>query len=94
MFHTKKEKYAYVKGIKAGNKGAKPWGKNYKRKNYKHKNYKKKTPRAGAYNSRGRINDGRVDDRHGPVVFWEGFLFDHRGRMKGSYTPDGFFEPD
>ena len=65
MFRTKKEKYAYVKVIKAENKGAKPWG-----KNYKHKNRKKKMPRPGAYNSLGRIKDGLVDDRHGPVVFW------------------------
>ena len=90
MFKTKKEKYAYIQGIKAGNKGAKPWG-----KKYKHKNQKKKTPRSGAYNSFGRINDGRVDDRHGPVVFFEDdFDFDSKGRIKGSYTSDGFFEPD
>lgn len=93
MLKTKKEKYAYVRGIKAGNKGAKPWGKQYKKKKHKKKS---SIPRSGAYNSRGRINDGRVDDRHGPVVFWEGddFDFDSKGRIKGSYTPDGFFEPD
>ena len=93
MFKTKKEKYAYIQGIKAGNKGAKPWGKQNKKKKHKKKS---STPRSGAYNSRGRINDGRVDDRHGPVVFWEGddFDFDSKGRIKGSYSPDGFFEPD
>ena len=72
MFKTKKEKYAYVQGIKKGNRGGKPWGKQNKSKN----SPKKKTPRSGAYNSRGCINDGRVDDRHGPVVFWEGDDFD------------------
>ena len=25
---------------------------------------------------------------------WDDFDYDHRGRIKGSYTPDGFFEPD
>ena len=90
MFKTKREKYAYVRGIKAGNKGAKPWGKQNKTKKRK-----KNVIRSGAYNSRGRINDGRVDDRHGPVVFIEDdFDFDSKGRIKGSYTPDGFFEPD
>ena len=31
-----------------------------------------KAPRKGAYNSRGRVNENLVDDRFGPVVFWEG----------------------
>ena len=92
MFKTKKERYAYVQGIKKGNKGGKPWGKqNQRSKKKKSSTYN--TPRSGAYNSRGWINDGRVDDRHGPVVFWEDFDFDSRGRIKGSYI-DGRFEPD
>ena len=32
MFKTKQEKYAYLQGIKPGNKGAKPWGKQHKKK--------------------------------------------------------------
>ena len=91
MFNTKKEKYAYIQGIKKGNRGGKPWGKQYKKKKRK----RSKVITSGAYNSRGKINDGRVDDRHGPVVFFEDdFDYDSRGRIKGSYTPDGFFEPD
>ena len=89
MFKTKREKYAYVQGIKKGNRGGKPWGRKPKQQNGK-----KKTPPAGAYTPRGRINENLVDDRHGPVVFWEDFEFGSKGRIKGSYTPDGKFEPD
>lgn len=70
MFKSKKERYAYVQGIKKGNKGGKPWGKSNKNRN------QKKKIKSGAYNSRGRINDCLVDDRNGPVVFWEDFDFD------------------
>ncbi len=73
MFKTKKEKFAFVQGIKAGNKGKKPWGKQNKKNERKKKGY----PIPGAYNSRGWINDNLVDDLHGPVVFWEGFEFDN-----------------
>ena len=65
-FRSKKEKYAYVKGIKKGQRGGKPWGK--KKKSRK----KHKTPSAGAYNRFGRVDENRVDDRHGVVVFWDG----------------------
>ena len=65
-FKTKKEKYAYVKGIKKGMRGGKPYGKKKKpRKRYK-------TPPSGVYNRFGRVDENRVDDRHGPVVFWDG----------------------
>lgn len=66
MFKTKKEKTAYKAGIKKGRKGGKVW--------HRKKRAKKKTraPRPGAYNMYGRINENLVDDRHGPVVFWEG----------------------
>ena len=77
MFKSKKERYAYVQGIKKGNKGGKPWGKQNKGSNKK-KLSTYKTPRSGAYNSFGRIDDGRVDDLHGPVVFWEDFEFDDK----------------
>ena len=33
MFKSKKEKYAYVQGIKKGNRGGKPFGKKKTRKN-------------------------------------------------------------
>ena len=93
MFKTKREKHAYVQGIKKGNKGGKPWGKhNSKKCNSRSSN---KKIRGGAYNSFGRVHENRVDDRHGSVVFIEDdFDFDSRGRIKGSYTPNGKFEPD
>ena len=65
-FKTKREKYAYVKGIKKGQHGGKVW----KKRKKPHKKYK--TPPAGAYNRLGRVDENRVDDRHGPVVFWDG----------------------
>ena len=65
MFKTKREKYAYVQGIKKGNRGGKPWGRKLKQQSGR-----KKMPPAGVYTSRGRINENLVDDRHGPVVFW------------------------
>ena len=65
-----------------------------KRKNYPSKT-KKHSVKSGAYNSRGKVNDGLVDDRHGPVVFFDpDFDFDSKGRIKGSYNANGFFEPD
>jgi hypothetical protein len=49
----------------------------------------------GAYNRRGRVNEGLVDDLHGPVVFFDSdFDFTPTGRIKGAYNADGFFEPD
>ena len=68
MFKTKREKYAYVQGIKKGNRGGKPYGK--KKQNGK-KNSVREIPH-GAYGRFGRINDNLVDDRHGPVVFFDG----------------------
>ena len=41
-----------------------------KRKKYPSKT-KRHSVKTGAYNSRGYVNDGRVDDRHGSVVFWD-----------------------
>ena len=67
MFKSKKEKHAYKQGIKKGRKGGTVW---YSRKKTKKKNTK--VPKKGAYNMRGRVNENRVDDRHGPVVFWDG----------------------
>ena len=71
MFKTKAEKNAYKAGIKKGRKGGRVWQRKKKRTK---KRTKKKTnaPKPGAYNMYGRINDNLVDDRSGPVVFWEG----------------------
>lgn len=90
-FKTKRERYAYVKGIRKGMSGGKPYGRKKKRRKSRSG---KKLP-AGAYNSRGRINENLVDDRHGAVVFFAGndFDYDSRGRIKGAWI-DGRFEPD
>ena len=66
MFKTKKEKTAYKAGIKKGRKGGKVW---YRKK--KRTKKKTKAPKPGAYNMYGRINDNLVDDRNGPVVFFD-----------------------
>ncbi len=91
MFKTRAEKHAYKAGIKKGRKGGTVWRR--KRKRVKRKT---NTLKPGAYNMYGRINENLVDDRHGPVVFWGGDDFERTstGRIKGSYTSDGFFEPD
>lgn len=83
--YTKEEKRSWWNGVRFGQK-------NPKKKTRKKKGYS--APRPGAYNSRGRVNENLVDDRHGPVVFWDDFERDSKGRIKGSYTSDGFFEPD
>lgn len=67
MFKTRKEKTAYKAGIKKGRKGGRVW-----QRKKKLAKKKAKAPKPGAYNMHGRINDNLVDDRHGPVVFWEG----------------------
>ena len=72
-FKSKREKYAYVKGIKKGQRGGKPFGqKKPVKKNSRSANTKKQ-----------------------PVYDYSKFFdFDSRGRIKGSYNVDGFFEPD
>lgn len=94
MFKTRREKRAYIAGIKKGNKGGRPF--NSKRARKKKTNRKPRGySRGGAYNARGPVSDHLVDDRSGPIVFFEDdFDFDDRGRIKGAYTPDGVFEPD
>ena len=43
----------------------------------------------------GRVNENLIDDLHGGVTFFDpDFDFTDTGRIKGSYTVDGFFEPD
>lgn len=69
MFQSKKEKYAYVQGLKAGTKGKKPYGRNGTvPKKHKTGTTPKRPP---------------ADD-----FIWK------NGRISGSYTADGFFEPD
>ena len=85
MFKSRCCKLAYRKGIKKGLQSRK--------KKHPAKKKKKSLPRSGAYTAFGRVNDGRVDDRLGPVVFWDDFDFDSKGRIKGSYV-NGRFEPD
>ena len=74
-YKTKSEKRAWRKGLLAGLRKKRNKRSNYKSKTRKKGNAPKKPykmPPSGAYNSFGRINDGLVDDLHGPVVFWEG----------------------
>lgn len=73
MFGTKKEKYAYVQGLRAGSRGKKP----YPLKN--RKQAERRTEKK-SYGSHAK----RYDD----------FERTSTGRIKGSYTADGFFEPD
>ena len=79
-FKTKAEKKAFriglLRGLVRKKKGAsKKASGGSRKKPYQKKTYPKKqskTPRSGAYTSRGLINENLVDDRHGPVVFWDG----------------------
>ena len=86
-------KQSFLRGFLAGRKGRSTGPIN---KTINKKRTPKKELSPGAYNSRGRINENLVDDRHGPVVFFAGndFDYDSKGRIKGSYTSDGKFEPD
>lgn len=68
-FKTKNEKYAYKQGIRRGFAEAMGYKGRAAKRTRKRRN--KKSPRPGAYNSRGRINENFVDDRNGPVVFWD-----------------------
>ena len=87
-FKSKAEKIAFRIGLLRGlfrkKKGAskKSSGGARKKLYYKKTPPKKqsKKPRPGAYTSRGRINENLVDDRHGPVVFWDGDDFDYDSR--------------
>ena len=85
-FKTKREKYAFVKGIKKGMKGGKPYG---KRK-------PKKKPCTRSTNPFGMTYHQMLREREHEKrsLMGDGFERDSRGRIKGSYTVDGFFEPD
>ncbi len=88
-----KAKQSFLRGFLSGRKGRSTGAIN---KTHDNKRKFKNKVSPGAYNSRGRINENLVDDRHGPVVFFAGndFDYDSKGRIKGSYTVDGKFEPD
>lgn len=63
----------------------------YRPKKVRKKYNKSRVPLKGAYNLQGRINEGLVDDFHGPVVFFDSdFDFTPTGRIKGSYNENGF----
>ena len=80
MFRSKIARKAYKEGIKKGY-GCAMRSRNRrmrlkkKQKSSKRSVSKKKTqfrvPKAGAYNMLGRIDENRVDDLNGPVVFWD-----------------------
>ena len=85
-FKTKKERYAYVKGIKKGQRGGKLYG----------KKPRKKRPGKSSGNPFGMtyyqmLREGEAQKRS---LMGDDFERDSRGRIKGHYTVDGFFEPD
>ena len=93
-FKTKAEKYAYVKGIKKGRRGGKPYGK--KKKTAK----RSRSSRPGKSSSNNpfgmtyyqMLRERELQQRE--LFAGDDFERDSRGRIKGSYTVDGFFEPD
>ena len=103
-YQTKQEKRAWRKGLLAGLRKAKKASsakKNWKKKRIYNnstvtvakKRSTSKVPPPGVYGTMGRINENLVDDRSGPVVFWDDFEYDSRGRIKGEWI-DGKFIPD
>lgn len=89
-FKTKKERYAYVKGIKKGQRGGKPYGKKKKpRKKSRSDKSISGNPFGMTYHQ--MLREGAAQKRS---LMGDDFERDSRGRIKGSYTVDGFFEPD
>ena len=90
-YKTKAEKRAYKSGLLNGLKRSKKKPGSKQRRNAR-------KPRK--YNPL----EYRPDMSHDELMFAEharqqidllgGFEYDSRGRIKGSYTPDGFFEPE
>ena len=70
-FKTKNERYAYVRGLKAGAKGKKPFN-----------------------NAVKKPSKDKAKDKPVKYDYSTYFDFDSKGNIKGSYTADGFFEPD
>ena len=81
-FRTKQEKYAYKKGVRRG--FAEAMGYKNRATSRTRRRRSKKHSRPGAYNTKKK-----------PIMD-TGLLFDYddRGKIKGGYTADGFFEPD
>ncbi|MBR1676953.1 MAG: hypothetical protein IJ706_06580 [Clostridia bacterium] len=59
--YSKVEKRSWWNGVRYGQNGV-------KRKGHK---TDKRSPKRGAYNTKGRVNENLVDDLNGPVVFWD-----------------------
>ena len=85
-FKTKREKYAFVKGIKKGMKGGKPYGK--KKPQKKKARNRSGNPFGMSYHQ--MLREGAAQKRS----LMDDFEYDSRGRIKGHYTVDGKFEPD
>ena len=85
-FKTKREKYAYVKGIKKDMNGGKPYGK--KKPQKKKARNRSGNPFGMSYHQMLREGAAQKRDLMGD------FEYDSRGRIKGRYTVDGKFEPD
>ena len=92
-YKTKREKQAYRTGLFAGLKKLKKKSKkkstyNLHRRKTKPKSRSSSNPFGMTYMQMLREEEQRKRDLLGD------FDYDSRGRIKGSYTPDGFFEPD
>lgn len=88
-FRTKKERYAYVKGIKKGMRGGKPYGKRRKKPRKRSEKVRSGNPFGMTY-----YQMLREDAAQKRSLMGDDFDRDSWGRIKGSYTVDGFFEPD
>lgn len=85
-YKTKKEKQAYRHGLLTGLKRAKK----------RPKKVTKKRSRLNAKNNPFGMTYAQMlrEDAQRKREFLGDFEYDSRGRIKGSYTPDGRFEPD
>ena len=90
-FGSKKEKYAYVKGIKKGMRGGKPWSKKKKPRKKKSRSGKSTSSNPFGMSYYQMLRESEAQKRS---LMGDDFEYDSRGRIKGSYTVDGFFEPD
>ena len=85
-YKTKKEKQAYRHGLLTG----------LARLKKRHKKVSKKRSRPSARNNPFGMTYEQMlrEDAQRKREFLGDFEYDSRGRIKGSYTPDGRFEPD
>ncbi len=89
-FKSRKERYAYVKGIKKGMRGGKLRRKKNKPRKKRYSKYTSNNPFGMSYHQ--MLREGEMQKRE--LMGGDDFLRDSRGRIKGSYTVNGFFEPD